>query len=511
MGKYFVEPENEDDFLAIPWERLVSEYDRVISSYRVAESSSGYSLSSLPPGCPQIPANLELRTYQRQAVKSWLANQGRGTLKMATGSGKTIAGLAIATELYQKIDLQVLLVICPYRHLVTQWARECERFNLEPLLAFESVYNWQSQLSQALYHLHANQQKFLTVITTNSSLINEGFQSQLKFFPPKSLIIGDEAHNLGAPRLEASLPRNIGLRLALSATPERYYDDEGTDCLLNYFGNVLQPEFTLADAIKAGALVRYFYYPVLVTLTEAESYAYAKLTKRIGWALAENADLVTNYTVTSLLMQRSRLIGAASNKLIALRELMQKRLHTTHTLFYCGDGSVDTSSNSHSKTEKNQDNHDNRQLAAVARILGAELGYRINTYTAETPLTERETMRQQFERGELQGLVAIRCLDEGVDIPAIKNAIILASTGNPRQFIQRRGRILRPHPGKQRATLFDMIVMPPKLDRNTWEIERNLLRKEIKRFVQFADLADNAGEARKKLLSLQDSYDLLDF
>ncbi|MEC4895321.1 MAG: DNA phosphorothioation system restriction enzyme [Oscillatoria sp. PMC 1051.18] len=511
MGTYFVEAENEDDFLAIPWERLVYEYDRGISSYRVGELHSGYLSSSLFLGCPQFPANLELRTYQRQAVKSWLANRGRGTLKMATGSGKTIAALAIATELYNKINLQVLLIICPYRHLVTQWARECERFNLEPILAFESVYNWQSQLSQALYHIHAGQQKFLTVITTNSSLINEGFQSQLKFFHPKTLIIGDEAHNLGAPRLEESLPRNIGLRLALSATPERYYDDEGTDCLLSYFGNVLQPEFTLADAIKVGALVRYFYYPVLVNLTEAESYAYAKLTKRIGWALAENPDLVTNYTLTSLLMQRSRLIGAASNKLIALRELMKKRLHTTHTLFYCGDGSVDSASNSNSKTEKHKDNQDNRQLTAVARILGAELGYRINTYTAETPLVQRETMRQQFERGDLQGLVAIRCLDEGVDIPAIQNAVILASTGNPRQFIQRRGRILRPHPGKQRATLFDMIVMPPKLDRDTWEIERNLLRKEIKRFVQFADLADNAGEARKKLLSLQDSYDLLDF
>jgi superfamily II DNA or RNA helicase len=134
----------------------------------------------------------------------------------------------------------------------------------------------------------------------------------------------------------------------------------------------------------------------------------------------------------------------------------------------------------------------------------------VNTYTAETPLEQREALRKQFETGVLQGLVAIRCLDEGVDIPAIQTAVILASSRNPRQFIQRRGRILRPHPGKERATLFDMIVLPPNLERQTLDVERNLLRKELKRFLEFADLADNAGEARIQLLELQKRYGLLD-
>jgi superfamily II DNA or RNA helicase len=138
------------------------------------------------------------------------------------------------------------------------------------------------------------------------------------------------------------------------------------------------------------------------------------------------------------------------------------------------------------------------------------LGYKVSTYTAHTSLTEREILRQQFESGELQGLVAIRCLDEGVDIPAIQTAVILSSSSNPRQFIQRRGRVLRPHPGKDRATIFDMIVLPPDLDREAIEVERNLLRKELRRFVEFADLADNAGEARMQLLNLQKRYGLLD-
>ena len=484
--------------MMIDWYKLAREYINFQPSLRTKEAGKSYQYHPLK-GTPQVPDTILIRPYQKEAVVSWLKNQGRGTLKMATGSGKTITALAITTELYQKIGLQVLLVICPFRHLVTQWARECEKFNLQPILAFESVHTWQNNLANQLYNIRSNNQKFLTIITTNSTFINESFQSLLKFFPEKTLIVGDEAHNLGSVRLEESLPRNIGLRLALSATPERYFDEEGTDSLLNYFGPILTPEFTLADAIKKGALVRYLYYPILVQLTSAEAWDYAKLTKRIGWAMSKSDKLDNNETLTSLLMRRSRLIGAASNKLETLRELMHDRLDTKHTLFYCGDGTVDNGSIYH------------RQLAAVTRILGKELGYRVNTYTADTPLQEREELRQQFERGDLQGLVAIRCLDEGVDIPAIQTAVILASTGNPRQFIQRRGRILRPYPGKERATLFDMIVMPPELDRDTWEVERSLLRRELRRFIEFADLADNAGEARTKLLTLQEKYNLLDF
>ena len=172
---------------------------------------------------------------------------------------------------------------------------------------------------------------------------------------------------------------------------------------------------------------------------------------------------------------------------------MASRINTSHTLFYCGDGYLDQVT---------------RQIDAIAHMLGKELGYRINTYTTDNSLAEREQLRRQFELGELQGLVAIRCLDEGIDIPAIKTAVILASSSNPRQFIQRRGRILRPHPHKDRATLFDMLVIPPSLDRETWQVEKNLLRKELMRFMTFAELADNAESACQKLLGLQNKYEL---
>ena len=480
---------------AIDWGELATKYEQQDRVNRVAERQSNYQHQLL--GIPRMPTSIKLRDYQKQVIASWFRNRGRGTLKMATGSGKTIIALAIATELYQQIRLQVVLIICPYRHLVTQWQRECEKFNLQPILAFENVHNWQTELSTKIYNIRNHNQNFLTVITTNSTLIKEGFQSQLKYFPAKTLIIGDEAHNLGSAKITTNLPRNIGLRIALSATPERYYDDRGTDAILDYFGAILQPELGLAEAIKKGALIGYFYYPILVKLNAAEALTYAKLTKRIGWALNKNKNWDNNDILTSLLVKRSRLVGAAANKLDALRELMSKRLHTSHTLFYCGDGYIE-----------NYEVAYRSQLKAVTRILGKELGYRVNTYTTDTSWRERESLRQQFERGELQGLVAIRCLDEGVDIPTIKTAVILASTSNPSQFIQRRGRILRPHPGKDRATLFDMIVIPPDLDRDTWEIEKNLLRKELKRLLEFANLADNAEFAISQLSFLQDKYEL---
>ena len=473
----------------ISWQQLATEYANQSVKNRVKEKDNKYQDDVL--GIPRLPQDLKLRDYQKEAVVSWLQNKGRGTLKMATGSGKTIIALAISVELYQKIGLQVLIIICPYQHLVLQWQRECQNFNLKPIIAMNRLGSWQANLTNQLYNIHAKKQSFLTIITTNSSLIGEGFHSQVKFLPEKTLIVGDEAHNLGSTRFNDSLPRNVGLRLALSATPQRYYDELGTDALIDYFGKIITPEFTLEDAIKKGALVPYLYYPIFVELTESESFLYAKLTKRIGWALNENSNWENNDNLTSLLTKRSRLIGTAVNKLTALKSLMQNRLSTTHTLFYCGDGQVE-----------NYHRDYNRQIAAVTRILGKELGFKVNTYTAETPISEREELRTQFEKGILQGLVAIRCLDEGVDIPAIKTAVILASTNNPRQFIQRRGRILRPDPGKKQATLFDMIVIPPKLDRQTWEIEKKLLDKELIRFIEFAELADNAAEARKKLLSL---------
>lgn len=447
---------------------------------------------------PSIPQEVSLRDYQQEAIENWIKNNGRGSFKMATGTGKTITALGIAVTLYQKIGLQATIIVCPYRHLVSQWAEECKKFGFRPILAFEKRDLWESPLANALYNI--SEGEFICAITTNKTFASPTFQNKIKYFPKKSLIIADEAHNLGAFRLRECLPESINLRLALSATPERWFDEHGTEELFNYFGPILEPQLTLKEAIIKKALVPYRYYPMLVELSDDEREEYLSLSEKIAKIFHQIGDEdENNMLLSALLTKRARLIASACNKLIALRELMKKKINDTHMLFYCGDGTVDDP-----VTQEEM-----RHVDAVCKLLGHELGIRIASFTAETILAEREVIKRQLDNGELQGLVAIRCLDEGVDIPSVKTAVILASSRNPRQFIQRRGRVLRPSPGKTSAEIYDMIVTPPE-EVTAYASERSLLRNELIRFAEFADLALNGGEARRGILDLQRRYGLLD-
>ncbi len=448
---------------------------------------------------PRLPDSLALRDYQEKAIKSWFQENGTGVLEMATGTGKTITGLGIATRLSENIGLQAMIVVCPYKHLVTQWARECTDFKLAPLLAYESRTRWYDDLTHELSALTRDSGRFLCVITTNTTFSSEVFQQRLKYFPKKTLLVADEVHNLGGSKLSDSLPSKIRLRLGLSATPERWFDVEGTQRLRDYFGVVLEPKLGIREAIELGALVPYRYYPILIELTADEKDAYLELSARIARLYSADRDNETNGALTSLLMQRARLIGTAANKLVALRDIAAAKRDATHMLFYCGDGSV----------ESDLDQSIRRQVDEVTRILGSELGIRIGVYVAETPLGERHELRRELDSGRLQGLVAIRCLDEGVDIPALRTAVILASSTNPRQFVQRRGRVLRQYPGKDAAAIYDMIVVPPK-ETYVTEAERSLVRKELLRFAEFADIALNSGEARAAVLEVQKQFDLVD-
>ena len=447
----------------------------------------------------QVPDDVELRDYQELAIRNWFKNNGRGTFKMATGSGKTITALGLAATLYEKIQLQALVIVCPYRHLVTQWASECRHFGINPILAFESRTKWEPILNGHIYGLSVGTQSFLCVVTTNSTFASSLFQQKIYHLPNKTLLIADEVHNLGATDLRTKLPASIQFRLGLSATPERWFDEKGTQALYNYFGEVLEPQITLADALQQGVLSPYRYYPIPVELTDEERLEYLELSTKIAQVLASGKADEDDQQLTAILIRRSRLIASAQEKLTALRELMRDRTDESHMLFYCGDGTV----------EDPLSEEESRQIEAVTRVLGYEMGIKVAPYTAETPLAERERLSNDLDSGATQGLVAIRCLDEGVDIPSIKMAVFLASSRNPRQFIQRRGRILRRSPGKESAEIYDMIVVPPKEAAES-ESERNLLRNELVRFTEFADLAKNGGEARKVLFELQKRFDLMD-
>lgn len=418
---------------------------------------------------------------------------------MATGSGKTIIALSIIIHLYQKVGLKAAIIVCPFKHLADQWKKEAKKFNFKPLVIHTSKNLWLNELNHQLSSLKM-QTNLLMVIITNASFCQDQFQKKIKYFPlEKTLLIADEVHNIGAKKIRQKLPDEKKWRLGLSATPERWFDEEGTGKIFEYFGDVLKPEFTLKNAIDSGALVPYFYYPILVELTETEQEEYFALSNQIADIIITQGFDEDNEYLTHLLIKRSRLIASAANKLILLKDLMKDKINTNHWLFYCGDSKVGYPT---SETEI-------RQIEAVCKILGWELNMRIDKFIAETPGEERQRMIKDLDSEVLQGLVAIRCLDEGVDIPSTQNAVLLASSTNPRQFIQRRGRVLRKEEGKKDANIYDMIVTPPQ-DAAVTEIERSLLKKELTRFAEFADLAKNNGIARAVILELQKKYDLLD-
>ena len=257
----------------------------------------------------------------------------------------------------------------------------------------------------------------------------------------------------------------------------------------------------MKDALDSGALAPYKYYPILVELTAHEQDEYKLLSARIATLFSSKKADKENTALLSLLIKRARLMASAENKLYHLKELMQDKTSSKHWLFYCGDGRV----------EDPTSQEEMRQIESVCRILGKELQMKVDKFIAETPLDKRREISEKLDSGDLQGLVAIRCLDEGVDIPSTEKAVILASSTNPRQFIQRRGRILRKSGknSKKIAEIYDMITIPP-FDAEVNESERSMVRKELTRFVEFAKLSRNHGEARKLILELQKNYDLLD-
>lgn len=474
---------------------FTKELSDILKKYKIS-TNVHFMLSenTLDPMHPKTPKELKLRDYQIEAIQHWFNADSKGILSMATGTGKTLTALGAVTELFNKLDNRLaIIIICPYQHLVEQWAKDVKWFNMIPILGYStsSQKKWKVFLRNKVKSFINGVDDHFCFITTNATFISENVQRLLKEIPDNIVIVGDEAHNLGAKNISKALLENIPYRLGLSATIERHYDDEGTQKLYDYFGDVCY-EYTLSDAIENDMLVDYYYYPIAVSLTEDEFHKYKELSKTIT-RLSHYDNNNSKEIVKRLLIKRSRIIAGAENKLIELRNLMKEHRNDTHTLIYCG-----TTKNAINISE--DDSIEMRQLDQVAEILGNELEMRISKFTSDESVEEREIIKKNFSDGNINALVAIRCLDEGVDIPAIKTAFLLASSTNPKEYIQRRGRVLRKYPGKSYANIFDFITLPYSIEEadrvyNNSNLAYNLAQREIKRVSEFAETAINSADA----------------
>jgi DNA phosphorothioation system restriction enzyme len=448
---------------------------------------------------PSIPSNILLREYQQEAVRNWFRNNCQGLFEMATGTGKTITALSAVVKLWEVTKRLGVIIVCPYTHLVDQWVKDIKQFGMSPIVAYQSKSFWEASLFSEVSTFQSGITNHFCVITTVSTFTSEAMQNILKKLSSDALFIADEAHHLGAKKNREKLIPNFQYRLALSATPNRWHDEAGTEELVEYFGNSIVFQFGLEKAIGEH-LTEYHYFPHIVYLESDESEYYYEITKKIAKMYFQNVTIEENESLQFLLIERSRILSRARNKLVILEELMKGRIDSKYNIIYCGDSRVDGE----------------KQIDAVVKLLGNELNMKVHTFTSRENKEERQELLNRFESGDLQALVAIKCLDEGVDIPATQTAYILSSSTNPREFIQRRGRVLRKHKNKQFSYIHDFIVLPRKLDEiqlvesSVFNTERNMIKRELKRFSEFADLAINGPLAHEKLNELKLAYHLLD-
>lgn len=490
------------DFTQISKELLLR-YKRPNVPLILAEFSEDDTQSSASNGPGTIPAWLNVRDYQRLGLEKWKKAGGRGILAMATGTGKTVTALYLACRMHEKIKPLVVIVVCPYINLALQWVDEMRKFQLDPVCCFRSRQHWSEGIEGAFDALLSGATTILPIVVVNQTFLSDAFQQALRPSKAQHLLIADEVHNLGSSRLQQSLNPLIRYRLGLSATPERYGDEDGSRAIFDYFGDVVY-EFTLKEAIAQNVLCRYFYTPVLVTLTEEEKDRYWDLTQQISRAMGRDNDGEISDRLRMLLIQRSRLLSAVAEKLPALERILQSMdQRVSKALFYCGDGRVENSTEEESV----------RQVSAACRVLGQNCGLRVRKFTYEEPEDERVSILNGLRAGNLDAVVAIRCLDEGIDVPDARLGFILASSTNPRQFIQRRGRLLRRAEGKDFAHVWDFIIDPPDFsgcgDDKAFNIERRMFQRELRRILEFCETAENGPAALHKLQSLRKRYNLL--
>lgn len=449
----------------------------------INEHLAPYDLSRLSRPSFTIPSNLRYEEgdfeHQGKAIKAWCEKGYQGILEMATGSGKTITAMICAHRLY-KVEKPLLIVVAaPYIPLIQQWCDEISPFGLRAVNLTETngAKGRAAELSKLKRKLRFGSSDVEIVVVTHRTLCNSDFKTELETFSCKTLLIADEVHNLGSEGFITDPPDFFDYRLGLSATPIRQYDEEGTEQLFSFFGPIVF-QFTLEEAIGR-CLVEYEYYVHPVELTEDEMEEWYELTEKIGknaWR-QENGD--DDEYLLKLLRDRRAILENAENKIVVLENALTQREdfdRLRHTLIYTSDKAP-------------------QQLKDVNALLNKN-GVLFHQLTHKETPDRKKTAQiiQSFQEGTLQALTAKRVLDEGVNIPQIEKAFILASTTVERQWVQRRGRLLRTcsETGKTHSEIHDFIALPPDSE-NIDTRARALIESELKRIQAFARLAMNVG------------------
>ena len=476
---------------------------------------------------PCFPYPSGPREYQKIAFENWKNNGQKGLFAMATGTGKTITALNCLLEIYKRKEYYKALILVPTITLVNQWEQECRKFNFTNIIkVYSKNLTWRDEVERVRfnekYKTDREPETSYIIISTYASYTREKVFKTLNGFDRKRLLmIADECHNMGSGSLVKRIQEIPYLRrIGLSATPERQFDDNGNKKLNQFFGSTehYTYEYSMEEAIKNGVLCKYMYFPHLVRLNEDEMNAYIELSERIAKYFNYNTETFDHIDeiLKMLLLTRKRIIHKAVNKLSVFRSIIQKRFeekgNLKYSLIYVPEGNKPDyigGGDDFDITEDIDDDNEAEHLINIYTQAVTQVDDHVTVRKFVSGQKDRDEILHDFAEGKLHVLTSMKCLDEGVDVPRSELAIFCASTGNPRQFIQRRGRVLRTHPDKKMAELHDLVVVPevnPCSD--SYRMEQSLVRGELLRVKNFANLSENPSFAELELREVLDHYAL---
>ena len=499
-------------------------HDKKVQELKQQESVVSEPIEEILP-CFPFPSGP--RDYQQLAFDNWKNNGQKGLFAMATGTGKTITSLNCLLEIYKRKGYYKAIILVPTITLVNQWEQECRKFRFSNIIkVYSKNLGWRDEVERVHFNEKYKSDKdpevSYIIISTYASYSREKVFNVLNGFDKRRvLVIADECHNMGSGSLVKRLKEIPYLRrIGLSATPERQFDENGNNKLRKFFGSEehYTYEYSMKEAIDKGVLCRYMYYPHIVKLTSDEMDAYLELSEKISRYFNYNTCSFDEQDemLKRLLLARKRIIHKAVNKLAMFKEIIQKRFeekgNLKYSLIYVPEGNRPDyigSADDFDHTEEIADDNDAEHLINQYTLAVTEIDRSVTVRKFVSGQQDREEILSDFAAGKLHVLTSMKCLDEGVDVPRSELAIFCSSTGNPRQFIQRRGRVLRTHKDKKMAELHDLVVVPEvSPNSNSYRMEQSLLRGELARVNNFALLSENPSYSEMELRGVLDHYGL---
>ena len=429
---------------------------------------------------------IELYDYQKDAIQAWVDKGFRGFYVMATGTGKTWTAIYSAKRLLEEHKC-LIVIAAPYKHLVRQWAEDVNKLfpDAETVLISSENPQWYTISKRLVLSQQYHPEKQIILITTIKSFYSAKFEKVINLSDEEKLLIVDEAHRF--TQRPENLRRTYSYMLGLSATPINGKQNESGIALLDFFGG-LAYNLPIEEALERNFLVHYNYFPVYVTATSAEEENFNAISSNMAGCFRDGV-LIDRERFVKYVRARLRIMGMAEEKLARIKTFVDQIKEKDHFVVYCGDGRL-----------FDEQDEEIRHIQFVQNQMD-DMGIRTSQFTANENMDRRMELVDMFNKQEIDALVAIRCLDEGINIPSIKSALILSSNDDYREFVQRRGRILRKYNGKKSADIYDVVVLPSAMCPKMAIIE-------LRRYYEYAKLALNKEERLAELQTLLSQYGL---